>query len=164
MAGEAAAELASRLAWWKAAAAARNVKGEALVLGADTVVEAGEIVLGKPRDAEHAREMLRKLSGGEHRVFTGMALLRLPDGEVRKAVEQTTVLFKPLEEKEIEDYVATGEPFGKAGGYAIQGLAAKFVGRIDGEYWNVVGLPIRRLQELIREMDSAMSAGEKAEL
>jgi septum formation protein len=110
------------------------------VLGADTVVVLGDHVLEKPVDAEHARDMLRRLSGNIHLVITGICL-RHPDGELVDAAT-TLVHFIDLEQDEIDDYVASGEPMDKAGGYAIQGLASKFVDRIDGCYFNVMGLPL----------------------
>jgi septum formation protein len=121
-----------------------------IVLGADTVVVVGSHVLGKPSDHENAAWMLRQLAGREHEVITGICL-RAGGGRIVD-VETTRVRFVPLSEREIADYVASGEPAGKAGAYAIQGLASKFVDRIEGCYFNVVGLPValvyRRLKEL----------------
>jgi septum formation protein len=112
------------------------------ILGADTIVVIGERVLGKPMDEEDARSMLFLLSGKEHEVITGFCLLN-PSGEVAHSEAVTTLVkIKPLSEKEIDAYVATSEPFGKAGSYAIQGLAAFLVESISGSYTNVVGLPV----------------------
>jgi septum formation protein len=134
-----------RLAEAKARAVWRQ--GE-MVLGADTTVVVDHQVLGKPADAEDAARMLRLLSGRRHRVLTGICLF---DGrEARTAVESTWVEFLELSEQEIADYVATGEPADKAGAYAIQGGASKFVARIEGCYFNVVGLPIARVYGFIR--------------
>jgi septum formation protein len=121
------------------------------VLGADTVVLLGDLALGKPRDREEARSMLGLLAGKEHCVITGFALLD-PSGEVVHSEEVSTrVNMKVLSDHEIEAYIATGEPFGKAGGYAIQGLGAAMVVGITGSYTNVVGLPICAVvQALIR--------------
>jgi nucleoside triphosphate pyrophosphatase len=116
--------------------------GGVIVLGADTeVVVEGEI-LGKPRDAEDAARMLRLLSGRTHRVITGVCLARPPDGIEALDHETTLVTFRRLDDQEIYGYVGSGEPFGKAGAYAIQGLASRFVTRIEGCYFNVVGLPV----------------------
>jgi septum formation protein len=92
------------------------------------------------------------LSGKTHCVLTGLALVRLPDGAARAAVEPTEVRFAPLTPQEIEDYVASGEPMDKAGGYAIQGRAGRFVERVDGCYFNVVGLPLAKLVEILKEL------------
>jgi septum formation protein len=150
--GEEPAAFVVRLAREKAAAAAQQVDGGALVLGGDTIVVANELVMGKPRDAHEAAAMLRDLSGRGHRVLTGIALLRLPDRKMLTAVEETRVFFAPLTEKDVNDYVATEEPFGKAGAYAIQGYCRRFIARIEGDYWNVVGLPLSRFQKMLREM------------
>jgi len=121
-----------------------------IVLGADTVVVIDGEVLGKPSDREHAARMLRQLSGRSHEVVTGICLRASNRLIVDK--ESTRVRFVRLPEKEIAAYVASGEPMDKAGAYAIQGLASRFVDRIEGCYFNVVGLPValvwRRLQEL----------------
>jgi septum formation protein len=119
-----------------------------VVLGADTVVVVGTEMLGKPRDAEDAARMLRLLSGREHEVLTGVALV----SPVRTIVEiaRTRVWFTPLGADEIAAYVASGEPQGKAGGYAIQGLASRFVDRIQGNYTNVVGLPVPLVSRLLK--------------
>ena len=121
----------------------------ALVLAADTVVVLDGIVLGKPRSPEHAAETLRRLSGRTHRVVTGLALHL--DGRGVTSHEQTAVTFAPLSKPEIEAYVATGSPMDKAGAYGIQDDAgALLIERIDGDYFNVVGLPIRRLYQTLQ--------------
>jgi septum formation protein len=153
--GEAAQTLVARLAEAKArAAVARTdrIEKDCIVIGADTAVELGGEIYGKPRDAADAREMLAALSGRTHRVHTGIFLLRLPDGVTRSAVESTSVTLMPMEPKEIEAYVVTGEPLDKAGGYAIQGRAGCYIPRIEGCYFNVVGLPLARLHTLLREL------------
>ena len=124
----------------------------AIVIGADTVVEIDGEALGKPGSASIAAQMLRRLSGREHRVLTGLAVIRLPHMAVRREVESTTVRFAPLTDEEIEQYAATPEPLDKAGGYAIQGIAGRYVERIEGCYFNVVGLPLARLYRILREM------------
>lgn len=150
--GEATEQAAVRLAREKATRAARQIAGAAIVLGADTQVEIDGRQLGKPADEQEARQMLRQLSGRVHRVVTGIAALRWPEGAWRTAVETTQVHFAALSEAEIAAYVASGEPWDKAGGYAIQGRAGCFVKRIEGCYFNVVGLPLYRTVELLREL------------
>jgi septum formation protein len=150
--GELPATLVERLACEKATVAAKQIQGTALILGADTIVVVNEEAIGKPRDADDAAAMLRALSGREHRVLTGITLLRLPEHAMLTAVEQTKVSFSLLTEQDITGYIATGEPFGKAGAYAIQGHGGRFVQRIEGDYWNVVGLPLSRFQKLILEI------------
>ena len=131
-----------RVALEKARAVSERMPGR-LVLGADTAVVIDDEILGKPRDAEDARRMLRLLAGRAHRVMTGVALVGSPaDGGIETGLATTTVEFGPISEPEVRWYVASGEPMGKAGGYAIQGLASRFVTRIDGSYSNVVGLPV----------------------
>jgi septum formation protein len=121
-----------------------------VVLGADTVVTFDGQLLAKPTDAADARRMLRLLSGKRHQVMTGVCLY---DGATcRAAVETTEVEFLDLTDEEIEAYVATGEPFDKAGAYGIQGAASKFVSRINGCYFNVVGLPLARVYSFIRSI------------
>jgi septum formation protein len=113
------------------------------VLGADTTVTLDEHILGKPEDAADAARMLRLLSGRTHRVITGVAVVSAEGTEA--AAEVTAVSFRTLSEEEIAAYVATGEPMDKAGAYAIQGRAARWIPRIEGCYFNVVGLPIARV-------------------
>lgn len=153
--GEPAREMVARLAEAKARAAAGQMDAathECIVVGADTTVELDGEILGKPRDSADAREMLAKLSGRTHHVLTGIFLLRLPSGAKRTAVENSTVTFAPISQREIDAYVATGEPLGKAGAYAIQGLAGRYISGIEGCYFNVVGLPLARLYALLREL------------
>jgi nucleoside triphosphate pyrophosphatase len=114
-----------------------------VILAADTVVVLDESILEKPSDAADAERMLRQLAGREHVVMTGVCL-RYPGGQ-RTAVECTRVRFTELTDDEIAEYVRSGEPMDKAGAYAIQGLASKFVDRVEGCYFNVVGLPIARI-------------------
>jgi septum formation protein len=153
--GEAAHAMVARLAEAKARAAVAQIDAglrECIVVGADTTVELDGGILGKPRDSAHAREMLVKLSGRTHHVLTGIFLLRLPGNATHAAVENSAVTFAPLGEKEIDVYVSSGEPLGKAGAYAIQGLAGRYIQRIEGCYFNVVGLPLARLYALLREL------------
>jgi len=123
----------------------------ALVIAADTVVVVRNTRLGKPCDQAEALEMLRRLHGRTHEVSTGIAVAR--GREQRTAAEATRVQFVRLTEEEMRTYVATGEPLDKAGGYGIQGLAGQFVRRIEGDYWNVVGLPLARLRQVLAGFD-----------
>lgn len=149
--GETAERLAERVARQKAFDVAATAPPASVVLGADTAVVIEEEIFGKPADAADAVRMLRRLSGAAHRVITGICLVRAPDRLIAQYHETTWVYFRKLDENEIQDYVASGEPLDKAGGYGIQGLASKFVTRVEGCYFNVVGLPISRLAELLRQ-------------
>ena len=151
---EPAGKMVARLAEAKARAAARSVgeKNSAVIIGADTAVELDGEIFGKPRDAADAREMLSYLSALAHYVLTGIYALRLPDGAARSAVETTAVTFAQLDQEEIDAYVMSGEPLDKAGGYAIQGRAARYIPRIEGCYFNVVGLPLARLYALLGDL------------
>jgi septum formation protein len=153
--GEPAQAMVARLAEAKARAAAAQMDAgmrECITVGSDTTVELDGEILGKPRDSAHAREMLARLSGRVHHVLTGIFLLQSPGNATRAAVEKSAVSFAPLSEKEIDAYVASGEPLGKAGAYAIQGLAGRYIPKIEGCYFNVVGLPLARLYALLREL------------
>jgi len=121
-----------------------------VVLGADTIVVLGDRVLEKPADASHARAMLESLSGQTHTVITGICL-RHAAGEIVDC-ESTQVHFTKLEPGEIETYVASGEPMDKAGAYAIQGLASKFIDRIEGDYFNVMGLPLASVYKHLKAL------------
>ena len=143
--GEAPAALVQRLANAKADIVTARAVGPAIVLGADTEVVLDDKILGKPRSTEDARRMLQQLSGRTHSVLTGVALIRLPDGERRQFVESTLVHFRPITEEELSSYLATGEPYDKAGAYGIQGPAGRYIPRIEGCYFNVVGLPLSRV-------------------
>jgi|SRR5271168_2037180 len=158
--GETPAEHVKRLAREKALAASLGIEGDAVVIGADTVVVAGRKILGKPKSRGDARRMLRLLSGRRHRVLTGLAILRVVRqpgahrwrrfGFLRSEVESTNVWFARLSHREIDEYVATGEPDDKAGAYAVQGRGGRFVMRIEGCYFNVVGLPLARLYRMLQ--------------
>ncbi|MDA0262499.1 MAG: Maf family protein [Proteobacteria bacterium] len=138
--GELPVKLALRLAAAKAAAVAPSHK-EAFVVAADTVVACGRRVLGKPTDRATAETYLTLLSGRRHRVHTGLAVIA-PDGQARHRVVTTMVSFKRLNQRELAAYLDSGEWNGKAGAYAIQGMAGAFVKRLNGSYTNVVGLPL----------------------
>ncbi|HXL20942.1 MAG TPA: Maf family protein [Candidatus Dormibacteraeota bacterium] len=141
-----------RLAAAKAELVAARAVGPAIVIAADTVVTLEGKILGKPRSTEDARRMLEQLSGRTHSVLTGVALIRLPDAESRSFVESTLVHFAQLSDDEIVHYLATAEPYDKAGAYAIQGRAARYIPRIEGCYFNVVGLPLARLTRALAEL------------
>ena len=143
--GEAPTELVRRLANAKADLVAARAAAPAIILAADTVIVLDGKILGKPGTIENARHMLQQLSGRTHSVLTGVAMIRLPDGERREFIESTLVHFRPITEEELSSYLATEEPYDKAGSYAIQGHAGRFITRIEGCYFNVVGLPISRV-------------------
>lgn len=156
------ADLVCRLARGKARAVAAQVGDDPLIIAADTLVALGNTVLGKPRTADEAREMLRLLSGRTHRVHTGFAVLRGGREQVQSVA--TDVTFRALTEAEIKNYVATGEPMDKAGAYGIQGLGAQLVEGISGDFFNVMGLPVCRLGETLRAFGVdvlAMAAGKE---
>ena len=141
------AAYAARVAIAKAEAVAARRPGR-VVLAADTIVLVDDLMMGKPTDAEDARRMLTTLSGRSHEVLTAVAMAA--DGRIETRVERTTVWFRLLAPDEIDDYVASGEPMDKAGAYAIQGRASRFIPRIDGSYTNVVGLPIEIVDTLLK--------------
>jgi len=164
-AGESPKECAERLAKDKALAIAK-VRREDWVLGADTVVAVEGEILGKPLDANDATRMLKMLAGREHVVITGVCLASEAEGRTLRTTEEmssssersvdvrsesTLVTFNQMSEREIAEYVASGEPMDKAGGYGIQGLASKWIPRIQGDYANVVGLPVKLVQKMMRE-------------
>jgi len=146
--GEAPGAYVARLA--QAKAAALGAAGGAIVLGADTVVVCDAAVLGKPTSDAEAAAMLARLAGRMHQVLTGVCLRRGARALVR--VETTQVCFAPLTPGEIAAYVASGEPRDKAGAYAIQGRAARYISRIEGSYSNVVGLPLAAVWEMWTEL------------
>jgi septum formation protein len=152
--GEAAKDCAKRLAREKALAVARQ-RPHDIVLGADTVVVVDGQLLGKPSDAADAARMLRMLSGREHQVITGVCLV--VNGQPSVASEMTIVTVSEITDKEIADYVAIGEPMDKAGAYAIQGIASRWIPRIEGDYSNVVGLPVALVFRTLREVSSRFS-------
>ena len=139
-----------RMAAEKALEVAARSPAESLVLGADTVVVVGAEILNKPGNSEEAARILRELSGRSHRVLTGVCLVKAPRTIEARGESDTRVWFRPLAEDEIRDYVATGEPLDKAGAYGIQGRASRFVTRIEGCYFNVVGLPVALVDGMLR--------------
>ena len=152
-AAEDAESYVTRLARTKGETIARRFP-ERLVVGADTVVVINGEILGQPRDDDDARRMLRLLSGRWHDVLTGVALMRAAQVVVEH--ETTRVRFAEMSADEIDWYVSTGEPRGKAGAYGIQGSAALFIREIQGDYFNVVGLPVRLVFELSRQMSDKL--------
>jgi septum formation protein len=169
--GESARDCAERLAREKALAVFQKRQGD-YVLGADTIVVAGDAILGKPRDMDDAARMLRILVGRKHEVVTGVCVVapvmsseyrvaskvgasgaedRSENRQVRIGSETTLVTMCEISDDEILEYVATGEPMDKAGAYAIQGIASRWITRIEGDYSNVVGLPVSRVYRMLRE-------------
>jgi septum formation protein len=148
------ATMVARLAREKALAVQEH-RPSACIIGADTVVVCEEEILGKPASPEDARSMLRKLSGATHQVLTGVCLLHLDRLFVEHAT--TEVTYCRLTEQEIENYLRSGEPFDKAGAYAIQGLGARFVEKINGCHFNVVGLPVSRLYQMMKRLKGEVS-------
>ena len=146
--GEQAKDCAERLAREKALAIAKKRPNDA-VLGADTLVVIDNQILNKPVDAADAIRMLRLLSGRIHQVVTGVCLVA--NGQPSVSSETTSVTMSEISEKEINDYVATGEPMDKAGAYAIQGIASRWIPRIEGDYSNVVGLPVALVYRMLRQ-------------
>ncbi len=171
LAGESARSCAERLACAKALAVCFS-RPQDLVLGADTIVVVNDTILGKPADANDAVRMLRLLSGRTHQVITGVSLATMASGQVpysnegapevlatesldvRTGSELTLVTVAELSDAEIRDYVATGEPMDKAGAYAIQGIASRWIPRIEGDYSNVVGLPVALVYRMLRERNA----------
>lgn len=144
--------LTQELALKKALAVALRVAPGSLVIAADTLVVQGSVIYGKPRDRDDARRMLSMLSGRSHEVYTGLCLLVSGAADCFSAEERTAVTFRTLLATEIEAYLDTGEPFDKAGGYGIQGVGRLLVERIEGCFFNVIGLPIGRLNDFFQEL------------
>ena len=138
----------ARVSHLKALAVSRQP--EDVIIAADTIVVCQGKLLGKPRTPEEARQMLRLLSGRDHQVMTGMTVLRGDQAVV--CTEVTDLHFRELSDREIDAYVATGEPMDKAGSYGIQGGAALFCPRMEGDYYNVMGLPVCRLSEILKQL------------
>ena len=152
--GESPYAMVERLALAKAAKVAVSLANEnsAIVLAADTIVVVGDQILGKPLGAARAVEMLRELRGREHQVITGIAAMNQLSRESLTEHEITRVWVDAITDAEIEAYVSTGEPLDKAGAYAIQGIASRYISKIEGDYFNVVGLPMARVWKLLRRL------------
>lgn len=130
--------------------------GDGVIVGSDTIVVLDGEVLGKPRDEEDAFRMLKRLQGRQHEVFSGVACIGLADGRTSVSHERTVVRMKQLSDERIRRYIATREPMDKAGSYAIQGIGATIVERIEGDYFNVVGLPMSLLSDMLAEFSLAV--------
>ncbi len=153
------ADYVQRLAREKAEAVAANCEN-ALVLGADTIVVINEKIIGKPKDLNDARRMLKLLSGRWHEVLTGVAIIKVQSSKFKVqslktvfGIQSTRVKFAALSDAEVEFLVEKGEPLDKAGGYAVQAQAALFIEEIKGDYWNVVGLPINLVYGLVKKIE-----------
>lgn len=154
------AELVRQISLEKAQAVAAQADPNAVIIAADTVVALDGVVLGKPAHEEEAFRMLSLLSGNRHQVYTGLTVLR--GKQVFSQWEETSVTFRPLTAEEIEAYIATGEPMDKAGAYGIQGYGALFIEGISGDYYNVMGLPVCRLGQILGQLGMncmALAAG-----
>ena len=143
-------ELAKTLSYGKAASTAKNEKG--IIIGSDTFISLEGEVLGKPHTSKRAKLMLKKLSGKTHEIYTGLAIINTETKKEIKEFEITKITFKKLTEKEINTYIATGEPLDKAGAYALQGLARKFITKIDGSETSAIGLPLEKLKKELNKM------------
>jgi septum formation protein len=152
LAGETPQSMVQRLSAAKAELVAARAVGPAILIAADTVVTLDGQIFGKPRSAEDAERMLKLFSGRTHAVVTGVTMIRLPDMERRELTESTLVTFATLSDEDISRYLATDEPYDKAGAYAIQGYAGRYIPRVEGCYFNVVGLPLSRVVAGLREL------------
>lgn len=148
--GAAPDRVVMELSWRKADAVAKNIGDRAVVLGADTVVAVENKILGKPSNGEEALSMLKALRGRIHHVYTGITLCFPVNTTYIQAYERTEVSMAMVPDELLEWYVATGEPMDKAGAYGIQGKGALLVDRIQGDYWNVVGLPLYKLEQTLQ--------------
>lgn len=144
-------KMVTQLALLKASDVARSFSGNTYVIAADTIVVSGGKVFGKPHNIEDARRMLHALSGTTHSVYTGYCVIRCKDATSVARYEKTDVTFRTLSDEEIEAYIKTREPMDKAGSYGIQGKGSIFIEKIDGDYFNVVGLPVCALSKLLME-------------
>lgn len=139
----------ARVSLLKAQTVASLCAADDLIIAADTIVVCDSLVMGKPHSQEDAFSMLRRLSGRDHQVMTGLTVMQ--GGTAETVTVKTTIRFRALSDEEIRAYIATGEPMDKAGAYGIQGLAAIFVERLDGDYYNVMGLPVCTLATMLRK-------------
>lgn len=140
------------LAEQKAESVSCSMEGDHLILGADTVVVYNHKILEKPKNVEEARNFMKMLSGNTHQVITGVCLIDTKNNRKKISFSTTQVSFRILEEQEIEHYISTKEPYDKAGGYGIQGIGARFVKEIEGDYTNVVGLPVYEVLKIMKEL------------
>ncbi len=144
-------EMVTQLAMLKATDVARSFGKNTVVIGADTCVCVDGVILGKPQNSQDAKAMLKRLSGRCHDVYTGYCVVSCSDGVCVSKCEKTKVFFRELSDEEIDSYIQSREPMDKAGAYGIQGKGSKFVEKIEGDYFNVVGLPVCALVKLMRE-------------
>jgi septum formation protein len=151
--GESPRQHVKRLARDKALAIAHKYP-ESLVLGADTIVVIDSLILGKPKNKTEAKQMLERLSGREHKVFTGFTLSHSVSRSIKTKVIQSAVQFKRISAEEMEWYISCDEPYDKAGGYAVQGKGAYFIKSIRGSYTNVIGLPLCEVLEELKKLDA----------
>jgi septum formation protein len=145
-------ELVCEFARSKAMDVAKNLSMDKVIISADTIVYKDDEILGKPKSRVEAYKMLKKLSGSSHSVITGICVIDKKSGKIFEDYEETVVFFKVLTDIEINDYINSGEPMDKAGAYGIQGLGGIFVEKIEGCYFNVVGLPVFKLNKLLGKM------------
>jgi len=143
-------ELAKTLSHGKATGTAKKANG--IIIGSDTFIALENEILGKPHTPEKAKEMLKKLSGKTHEIYTGITIINTETKQEIQNCEITKITFKKLNEKEIQDYIATGEPLDKAGAYALQGLAKKFITKIEGSRTSAIGLPLEKLKQELNKM------------
>lgn len=145
-------ELVKKLAKMKAEDVADQVDEAAIILGADTIVVLDNKILGKPKNKEEAYDMLQRLQGKEHKVFTGVSIIEQAEGKRKECTfaQVTKVTICPMTKEEITSYIETKEPMDKAGAYAIQGKFAAFIKKIEGDFYNVVGLPISSVYEVLK--------------
>jgi len=145
-------EYVEKIALGKAKDVLNKIQEPSIIIAADTVVALNEEILGKPKDKADAYNMLYKLSDNTHAVYTGIVLINSESGKILKDSVKTEVVFSKLTDKHIKDYIDSGDPFDKAGAYGIQGKAGVFVKKINGCYYNVVGLPLNKLNEMIEKI------------
>jgi septum formation protein len=149
-------EFVKELSKGKAIAVGKNTKDNSIIIAADTIVVLNEEVLGKPKNEKQAFEMLSLLSGNTHQVYSGVTILNTEDNSIYSEVVSTEVKFSVLTKEQIEFYIRSKEPMDKAGAYGIQGLGAVFVEEIRGCYYNVVGLPLNRLNKMLKKFNLGM--------
>lgn len=142
--------LVRKLSYLKASTVSENLSNKHIIIGCDTVVSIDGKMLGKPKNKDDARRMLKLLSGNKHEVTTGVCVIH--KNKINQFEKTTKVTFYPLTDAQIEDYINTDEPYDKAGGYGIQQTGGLFVKKIDGDYYNVVGLPISKLNRLLQKL------------
>lgn len=147
-------EYVKELSIAKAMEVRKKVDEPAMIIAADTVVSIDNIILGKPKDKQHAFEMLKSLSGRVHEVYTGITIINTKKDKIISEGVCTEVVFSYLSDEEIAEYIKTEEPMDKAGAYGIQGYGGVFVEKINGCYYNVVGLPLNRLSKIISQINS----------